>query len=185
MHDKHFNTRSSPSRLQHSAPTDTSSNAMLTSSVSPALAVTALIAYIGLVRALRYRRRDALRIKYPDRASLAAMTLDEAFRIQSDLSTLEKPAMYLTALSFALFKIYRAHPWYIEPTLLSRWGPSTWIRRATGGALPGDQGDKYHPKGYVISEVGPQNLLGKGEQYMAAARENILLKGAMRCPFGR
>lgn len=77
-------------------------------------------------------------------------------------------------------------PWYIKPTLWNRYGPSTWISRLMGLPLPGDEGDKYRPKGYTIPEVGPENLRGKGQEFLKAEKERV---GKVRlgggCPFNR
>lgn len=37
---------------------------------------------------------------------------------------------------------YLAHPWYVKPTIIRRWGPGAWITRLLGFKLPGDDGDK-------------------------------------------
>ncbi|KAH9843354.1 NAD(P)-binding protein [Teratosphaeria destructans] len=68
------------------------------------------------------------------------------------------------------FAQYIAHPWYIKPT---------WSKRIVGGAVPGDEGDKYCPHGYKIAELGPQNLCGKGDVEMDQTRRRL----ASGCPF--
>ena len=35
---------------------------------------------------------------------------------------------------------YLTQPWYVKPTLWSRWGPGSWISRLLGFKLPGDEG---------------------------------------------
>ncbi|KAK4897311.1 hypothetical protein LTR27_004831 [Elasticomyces elasticus] len=66
------------------------------------------------------------------------------------------------------FEQYIAHPWYIRPTLYNRWGLDSWLIRMVGGSVPGDEGLKYFPQGYIITELGPENLRGKGEHDMQA-----------------
>lgn len=70
-------------------------------------AVAILIAYPLLVSLLRFRRIQWLhqKYKYPNRASLAKMTDDEAWEIQKVLLQLEFPFIYIKALQFALFRV--------------------------------------------------------------------------------
>lgn len=80
---------------------------------------------------------------------------------------------------------YLAHPYYVQPTLLNRWGFESWLTRAIGGVVPGDHGTAYAPAGYNIADVGPPRLEGKGggmvvEWEMKLKRER--LAGGM-CPF--
>lgn len=74
---------------------------------------------------------------------------------------------------------YDNEPFYIQPTFWRRWGPGTWVMRLMGLPLPGDEGDRFSPAGYLISEVGPRRL-GKGvlpvDRVGARKREG--------CPFG-
>lgn len=55
-----------------------------------------------------------------------------------------------------------------------------------GGILPGDDGDKYFPDGFVASELGPTALRGYGKEKMELDKKR--LEAAMnsetgRCPF--
>ncbi|XXH05333.1 hypothetical protein Hte_011758 [Hypoxylon texense] len=72
------------------------------------LLVPAGLAYLGLCRTLRFRREHALRRKfgYPDRASLARMTTEDAQQIIHFLSSWEFPLFNFLALEFGLFKTY-------------------------------------------------------------------------------
>lgn len=47
---------------------------------------------------------------------------------------------------------YMAHPWYVKPSFIRRWGFEAWKTRLLGGTLPGDEGDKYIPDGYHFTE---------------------------------
>ncbi|OHW91218.1 hypothetical protein CSPAE12_10209 [Colletotrichum incanum] len=68
---------------------------------------------------------------------------------------------------------YLAHPYYVKPSFYSRWGPSALYTRLLGGYLPGDEGAKFHPDGYVIPEIGPDSQRNKGQEYMNLTREKI------------
>jgi hypothetical protein len=57
------------------------------------------------------------------------------------------------------------------------------LLRLTGGALPGDDGDKYVPQGYIIAEIGPEAFRGKGEAEMQATRERLSNDKKGGCPF--
>ncbi|KXJ86831.1 hypothetical protein Micbo1qcDRAFT_190374 [Microdochium bolleyi] len=72
------------------------------------IVIPAVLAYMGLVRALRYRKEHALRqeMGYFDRASLAAMTADEAQKIIHTMGFWEFPFLHYTSLQFGLFKTY-------------------------------------------------------------------------------
>lgn len=79
---------------------------------------------------------------------------------------------------------YLSHPWYVKPTFRRRWGPRALITRVLGRRLPGDDNNKYAPKGYLLEEIGPDVLKGQGLQEMRATEAT--LTGARRgaCPFG-
>lgn len=69
---------------------------------------------------------------------------------------------------------YVAHPWYIRPSLSARWGWKAWALWLVGGAVPGSP--EYLPEGYLIPELGPTSLTGKGESEMAATRRELKSK---------
>lgn len=73
---------------------------------------------------------------------------------------------------------YDNAPYYIQPTFWRRWGPGTWAMRMMGLPLPGDEGDRFQPEGYKISEVGPHGI-GKG-----VLEVNLIKIGNKGCPFG-
>ncbi|KAI1332834.1 hypothetical protein F5Y16DRAFT_356703 [Xylariaceae sp. FL0255] len=77
---------------------------------------------------------------------------------------------------------YISHPWYVEPSLMSRWGPQALFTRLYGGVVPGDEGTKYHPEGYKITELGPTELVGAGEQEMQRTRTQLNRRRG--CPMG-
>lgn len=59
------------------------------------------------------------------------------------------------------------------------------MNRILGLPVPGDEGDKYRPGGYKISEVGPDFMKGKGEDHMSASKEKLVGERMKGCPFGR
>ncbi|KAB5570441.1 hypothetical protein GE09DRAFT_707736 [Coniochaeta sp. 2T2.1] len=77
---------------------------------------------------------------------------------------------------------YVAHPWYVEPNLTGRWGIVAVLLRILRGVLPGDDA-KYHPEGYLIPELGPESMRGKGEaemeRTMSALRKSRLARGTV------
>ncbi len=66
-----------------------------------------LAAYVGLCSLLRFRFERAMRDKfnYPDRASLARMTNDDAQAILKYIIEREFPYLYKLSLQFAIFKV--------------------------------------------------------------------------------
>ena len=78
---------------------------------------------------------------------------------------------------------YDSAPYYVQPTKWNRWGPAAWVSWSMGLPLPGDEGEKYFPKGYRFEEVGPDFMFGKGAD---AARETVQMLKESRtggCPF--
>ena len=76
-------------------------------------------------------------------------------------------------------------PWYIEPTFWARNSPKAWLLRLVGGKAPGDDGNAYLPDGYVITELGPENLKHKGTTDMQSTRKRLEAKQPIGCPFAR
>ncbi|KAI1100507.1 hypothetical protein F4804DRAFT_318722 [Jackrogersella minutella] len=72
------------------------------------LVIPAVLLYVGLCRALRFRRENALRrrLGYPDRASLAHMTTVDAQAVIKFMNAWEMPLFQFLALQFGLFKTY-------------------------------------------------------------------------------
>ena len=67
-----------------------------------------LTAYLVLIQALRFRRSNASakhwRAKFPTRASLSKMTVDDAFAILLELQQLELPLAFEIGLAGALYR---------------------------------------------------------------------------------
>ena len=78
---------------------------------------------------------------------------------------------------------YLSHPWYVKPTLKRRWGMKAWTTRLLGRKLPGDDGNKYSPEGYAITEVGPAKLTKSGLREMEADLDRIRASRPGSCPF--
>ena len=70
-------------------------------------------------------------------------------------------------------KTYTAAPYYVKPTIWGRWQPLAWCTWMMGLPLPGDEGQKYHPEGYTIPQIGPERMSGKGELFLKDAVENM------------
>lgn len=81
----------------------------------------------------------------------------------------------------AHFGQYIAHPWYIKPSLTTRWGLNALLLRLVGGIIPGDE--RYCPEGYRIHELGPVELVGKGDAEMQNTRDELSAKRG--CVFSR
>jgi hypothetical protein len=60
-----------------------------------------VLAYLLLVKVLRFRRIDKLQQRF----SLASMTDEEAWEIQKVMAQLEFPFLYEKSLQFALFRV--------------------------------------------------------------------------------
>ncbi|KAK5172745.1 uncharacterized protein LTR77_002865 [Saxophila tyrrhenica] len=76
-------------------------------------------------------------------------------------------------------------PWYVKPTLWARWSPKAWLLRLVRSKVPGDDGGKYHPEGYIISELGPESHKGKGLAEMKATQVRLKDNKTVGCPFAR
>ncbi|KAH8645348.1 hypothetical protein BX600DRAFT_391519 [Xylariales sp. PMI_506] len=78
---------------------------------------------------------------------------------------------------------YLGYPWYVEPTVMARWGPRALWLRLIGGTVPGG---KYNPEGYIISNIGPEAFKNKGEEEMKVSKEHIKrFRERSTCPMGR
>jgi hypothetical protein len=80
---------------------------------------------------------------------------------------------------------YEAAPYYIQPTIWQRWSPNAWYLWIMGLPIPGDEGSKYHPEGYKITDMGPRGMKGKGGEYMAEAVQGFETSRTGGCPFAR
>ena len=78
---------------------------------------------------------------------------------------------------------YLSHPWYVKPTFKRRWGPRALVTRLLGRRLPGDDGNKYAPEGYIFEDVGPDTLKGKGLGEMKETETSLAEARRGGCPF--
>lgn len=78
---------------------------------------------------------------------------------------------------------YGNYPFYNKPTLWKRWGPSAWGVWLAGGKLPGDEPEEYHAKGFLFTDLGPLNRMGKGQSEMDEDFKRMKAKGMGGCPF--
>ncbi|RYP77015.1 hypothetical protein DL769_003500 [Monosporascus sp. CRB-8-3] len=74
-------------------------------------------------------------------------------------------------------------PWYIQPSFWAIWSPGSLLLRAMGARKPGSGGDRYKPKGYDLTTIGPAPQEGKGIKEMGATIEFMKSRGAGECPF--
>lgn len=65
---------------------------------------------------------------------------------------------------------------------MKRWGPNALLLRLVGGLVPGDE--RYCPEGYRIHELGPVELVGKGDDEMHDTRDELRAKRT-GCVFSR
>lgn len=59
------------------------------------------------------------------------------------------------------------------------------LLRLIGSKIPGDDGDRYEPKGYHISELGPDHFRNRGKAQMQVTRERLAKDKKFGCPFSR
>ncbi len=78
---------------------------------------------------------------------------------------------------------YQAHPYYVKPGFLNRWGPEAWFVWLNGGDVPGSKGDKYIPQGYKFEEVGPRVMKNKGMDDWKSWEEKVKAERPASCPF--
>lgn len=78
---------------------------------------------------------------------------------------------------------WSAYPWYIKPTFQEVWGPYAWWTWLTRKNAPRVGDKKYHPEGYLLKEVGPDDQLGQGEAEMYQTIRTLERKDASLSPF--
>ncbi|KAL4909522.1 hypothetical protein BDW74DRAFT_165935 [Aspergillus multicolor] len=79
--------------------------------------------------------------------------------------------------------VYEAIPYYVKPTIWNRWGPGAWVSWAMGMPLPGDEDDKYYPRGFDLEDLGPKYFEGKGRKSVAEIRELLKKERRGQAPF--
>ena len=79
---------------------------------------------------------------------------------------------------------YEAEPFYVKATIWKRWGPIAWMSWMLSVPLPGDDGDRYQPRGFATREIGPSAMLGKGAASFEASKVRLRKERTAGCPFG-
>ncbi|PKY02886.1 hypothetical protein P168DRAFT_283622 [Aspergillus campestris IBT 28561] len=81
-------------------------------------------------------------------------------------------------------QIWVAHPWYLQPTFLNRWGLKALVIRLFGtGAVPSAQ-NEYREAGYDVWTIGPTAQEGRGRDEMEVmVAEMKAMDYAGGCPF--
>jgi hypothetical protein len=69
---------------------------------------------------------------------------------------------------------------YISDTLRNRYGLQAWLKWLAGNPTPGAT---FKPQGYLIPEVGPKALEGKGMKEYEQTMEKLMAAGRGGCPF--
>ncbi|KAI1111088.1 hypothetical protein F5Y14DRAFT_454373 [Nemania sp. NC0429] len=77
------------------------------------------------------------------------------------------------------------HPWYAAPTSRYRWGVRAWIAWITGKNEAPVGAEKFIPEGYLLSEVGPKEQVGRGLDDMQNTVQLLVSKNPKRRPFAR
>ncbi|KAL9049663.1 MAG: hypothetical protein Q9162_007105 [Coniocarpon cinnabarinum] len=65
-------------------------------------------------------------------------------------------------------------PWYVRPTVETRYGFEPRIKVLMGARLPGgDDGNQFAPEGYAVSELGPEFEKGRGSDFMDMSKRRM------------
>ncbi|KAH7028366.1 hypothetical protein B0J12DRAFT_714139 [Macrophomina phaseolina] len=76
---------------------------------------------------------------------------------------------------------YDVDPWYVEASFSNRWALRSWFKWMIGKPYPGSPG--FKAEGYVLEEVGPKSLEGKGIEYFVQTKERLMNQSRGGCPF--
>ncbi|OJD37594.1 uncharacterized protein BKCO1_6000160 [Diplodia corticola] len=76
---------------------------------------------------------------------------------------------------------YDVDPWYVDDSFSNRWALKSWLKWMAGKPYPGSAG--FKSEGYVLAEIGPKNLEGKGTEYVTQTKGRLLEQGRGGCPF--
>ncbi|KAL4753958.1 hypothetical protein BDW72DRAFT_209294 [Aspergillus terricola var. indicus] len=141
------------------------------------------------------RMRTSLGLEKPSRLlSLALRLVRNLRRFLLKHLALPRPAVLAVRLvhdspnpETGLYNFERKglQPWYVRPTVWSKWGPGAWLIRVFGGKMPGSCGDWYLPQGYNLTTIGPEPQKGRGLEEMGLDIEVIRARGVATCPFSQ
>jgi len=76
---------------------------------------------------------------------------------------------------------FESEPWYYENTWWNRNTLQVWIKWLMGRPIP--NGRDFAPDGYLIQEIGPRSLSGKGLMEFEATKAKLLSVKRGGCPF--
>jgi hypothetical protein len=80
-------------------------------------------------------------------------------------------------------KSYVALPYYVKPSIANRWSPEALLQWVLGFDVPGMKGNRYWPQGYLIKEVGPEEMINKGQDLMTEWEQKLTIERPSGCPF--
>ncbi|KAH1957508.1 hypothetical protein CDV57_07850 [Aspergillus fumigatus] len=112
------------------------------------------------------------------RLYLRYLALPRPYLMRRDVFT-EKPNEY----GRHHVQVWNGMPYYVRPTLWNRWGPLAWVQRLMGLPLPGDDGDRFYPRGYYTPDVGPKYFEGKGRKSLEEIKEKLRMQRTGESPF--
>jgi hypothetical protein len=75
---------------------------------------------------------------------------------------------------------YQTEPWYVKDNFRSRYGFQAWFKWLVNKPIPGEN---FKPRGYLIPEVGPKAMEGKGLKEFEQTKEKLMNAGRSGCPF--
>ncbi|KAJ5619057.1 hypothetical protein N7510_003041 [Penicillium lagena] len=77
-------------------------------------------------------------------------------------------------------EVYDSEPWYVSDSFTHRWGLKAILRRLVGAGYPSEG---FMPQGYLIEEVGPMNMIGKGLEECDKGTRRLIKADRGGCPF--
>ncbi|KAF2842148.1 hypothetical protein M501DRAFT_928154 [Patellaria atrata CBS 101060] len=77
-------------------------------------------------------------------------------------------------------KYYESEPWYVPATFGNRYGLGAWMNWLAGRPIPEK---KFRPEGFLIEEIGPRRMEGKGMDEFKEMKERLMRAGRGGCPF--
>jgi hypothetical protein len=78
---------------------------------------------------------------------------------------------------------YIKEPWYNASTFRSRWSLQALFTWFFGGLVPGDGGAKHMPEGFLFSDIGPPQKMGKGIEEINTASSLAEMRPLTASPF--
>jgi hypothetical protein len=75
---------------------------------------------------------------------------------------------------------YTSEPWYVAANLHNRYGFQAWFKWFAGKPFPGAE---YKPEGYLIPQVGPRSMEGRGMKEFEVTKDKLMKAERSGCPF--